>query len=169
LEIVGGDLRDLQAVQAAVDGCGYIFHPGALISIPYSYRHPREVAETNLMGTLNLLQASYLSKADGIIHTSTSEVYGTARYVPIDEYHPLQGKSPYSASKIGVDKLAESFYCAYRLPVVIVRPFTSSTPLPLHETEDVAAREVTLPLYPAMTDDAVNSIVQGVIAALEEC
>lgn len=128
LEIIGGDLRDLPAVQAAVDGCGYIFHLGALISIPYSYRHPREVAETNLMGTLNLLQASYLSKADRVIHTSTSEVYGTARYAPIDENHPLQGQSPYSASKIGADKLAESFYCAYKLPVVTVRPFNTYGP-----------------------------------------
>jgi len=121
------------------------------------------------MRTLNLPQASYLSKTDRVIHTSISEVYGTARYVPIDENHPLQGQSLYSASKIGADKLAESFYCAYNLPVVTVRPFTSSTASRLHVTEDVAAREVTLPLYPAMKDDAINSIVQGVITALEGC
>ncbi len=128
VEIIGGDLRDLQAVQAAVNGCRYIFHLGALISIPYSYRHPREVAETNLIGTLNLLQASRVSQVDRLIHTSTSEVYGTARYAPIDENHPLQGQSPYSASKIGADKLAESFYCAYGLPVVTVRPFNTYGP-----------------------------------------
>jgi NAD dependent epimerase/dehydratase len=128
VEIIGGDLRDLQALQAAVNGCRYIFHLGALISIPYSYRHPREVAETNLIGTLNLLQASRVSQVDRLIHTSTSEVYGTARYAPIDENHPLQGQSPYSASKIGADKLAESFYCAYGLPVVTVRPFNTYGP-----------------------------------------
>jgi len=128
IEIIGGDLRDFPAVQSVLDGYSYIFHLGALISIPYSYQHPREVAETNLLGTLNLLQASYHSKIDRLIHTSTSEVYGTAMYVPIDESHPLQGQSPYSASKIGADKLAESFFCAYGLPVVTVRPFNTYGP-----------------------------------------
>ena len=128
LEIIGGDLRDPHAVETATNGCEVVFHLGALISIPYSYRHPYEVAETNILGTLNLLQASNKTKVGRIVHTSSSEVYGTARYVPIDEDHPLQGQSPYSASKIGADKLAESFYCAYNLPVVTVRPFNTYGP-----------------------------------------
>ena len=128
VQIIGGDLRDMVAVQSAMEGCQYVFHLGALISIPYSYYHPQEVAETNLLGTLNLLQASRVSQINRLIHTSTSEVYGTARYAPIDEAHPLQGQSPYSASKIGADKLVESFHCAYGLPVVTVRPFNTYGP-----------------------------------------
>jgi NAD dependent epimerase/dehydratase len=128
LEIVSGDLRDGQAIQDAVAGCEYVFHLGALISIPYSYLHTYEVAETNFMGTLNVLTACRRSGVTRLLHTSTSEVYGTARYTPMDETHPLQGQSPYSASKIGADKLAESFYCAYGLPVVTVRPFNTYGP-----------------------------------------
>jgi NAD dependent epimerase/dehydratase len=128
LDIVFGDLRDPQSVSMAVKGCQIIFHLGALISIPYSYHHPREVVETNILGTLNILQASLENQADRLVHTSTSEVYGTALYAPIDEEHPLQGQSPYSASKIGADKLAESFYCSYNLPVVTVRPFNTFGP-----------------------------------------
>ena len=128
LQIISGDLRDGPAIQDAVDGCEYVFHLGALISIPYSYLHSYEVAETNLMGTLNVLNACRRSAVTRLIHTSTSEVYGTARYTPMDEKHPLQGQSPYSASKIGADKLAESYYCAYQLPVVTVRPFNTYGP-----------------------------------------
>ena len=128
LEIVAGDLRDPQAIQAAVEGREIVFHLGALISIPYSYRHPYEVAETNLMGTLNVLMACRQAGVARLIQASSSEVYGTARYAPIDEGHPLQGQSPYSASKIGADKLAESFYCSYNLPVVTVRPFNTFGP-----------------------------------------
>jgi dTDP-glucose 4,6-dehydratase len=128
IEIIAGDLRDGQAIRKAVDGCQLVFHLGALISIPYSYRHPVEVAETNLIGTLNILTACQDSGVQRLIHTSSSEVYGTAQHVPIDEAHPLQGQSPYSASKIGADKLAESFYCAYGLPVVTVRPFNTYGP-----------------------------------------
>jgi NAD dependent epimerase/dehydratase len=128
IEIIGGDLCDLQAVQTAMEGCSYVYHLGALISIPYSYQHPHEVAETNLIGTLNVLQASRFVGVNRLIHTSSSEVYGTARYAPIDETHPLQGQSPYSASKIGADKLAESYHCAYGLPVVTVRPFNTYGP-----------------------------------------
>ncbi|MBU0511357.1 MAG: GDP-mannose 4,6-dehydratase, partial [Chloroflexi bacterium] len=113
LEIVGGDLRDASAVYDAVKGCQLVFHLGALISIPYSYHHPVEVTETNLLGTLNVLMACRDLGVEKLVHTSTSEVYGTAKYVPMDESHLLQGQSPYSASKIGADKLAESFYCAY--------------------------------------------------------
>jgi dTDP-glucose 4,6-dehydratase len=128
LEVVAGDLREWQAIRQVVRGCEIVFHLGALISIPYSYHHPFEVAETNFMGTLNVLMACQYLGVKRLVHTSTSEVYGTARQVPIDESHPLQGQSPYSASKIGADKLAESFYCTYDLPVVTVRPFNTYGP-----------------------------------------
>ena len=128
IEVIAGDVRDPQAIQAAVKGCEVVFHLGALISIPYSYRHPVEVAETNFMGTLNVLMACREFGVKRLVHTSTSEVYGTALRVPIDESHPLQGQSPYSASKIGADKLAESFYCAYGLPVTTIRPFNTFGP-----------------------------------------
>jgi len=127
-EIIAGDLRDEQAVRDAVRGCQVVFHLGALISIPYSYLHPVEVATTNFMGTLNVLTTCRELGIERLIHTSTSEVYGTARQVPISEAHPLQGQSPYSASKIGADKLAESFHCSYNLPVVTVRPFNTFGP-----------------------------------------
>jgi len=128
IEIVFGDLRDPMAVRRAAEGIATVFHLGALISIPYSYSHPYEVAETNLMGTLNVLQACRELEIERLVHTSSSEVYGTALQVPIDENHPLQGQSPYSASKIGADKLAESYYCAYGLPVVTLRPFNTYGP-----------------------------------------
>lgn len=128
IELLAGDLRDPQAVREAVKGVQIVFHLGALISIPYSYRHPAEVAETNLMGTLNVLLACRDLGVERLVHTSSSEVYGTAQRTPIDEHHPLQGQSPYAASKIGADKLAESFYCAYNLPLVTVRPFNTYGP-----------------------------------------
>ena len=128
LEIVAGDLRDYDAVDQAVRGSEAVFHLGALISIPYSYLHPVEVVETNVNGTLNVLMACRKYDVEKMIHTSTSEVYGTAITVPISETHPLQGQSPYSASKIGADKLVESFYCAYSFPVVTVRPFNTFGP-----------------------------------------
>ncbi len=128
VEIVAGDLRDLTAVEASVKGVSHIFHLGALIAIPYSYLHPAEVVETNVIGTLNILLAARQSGAGRIIHTSTSEVYGSALRVPIGEDHPLQGQSPYSASKIGADKLAESFYRSFDMPVVTLRPFNTFGP-----------------------------------------
>lgn len=128
VEIIFGDLGDPQAVRHAVSGVEIVFHLAASISIPYSYVHPREVAETNVMGTLNVLQACHEMGAKRMVHTSSSEVYGTALYAPIDEAHPLQGQSPYSASKIGADKLVESFHCAYELPVVTLRPFNTYGP-----------------------------------------
>jgi dTDP-glucose 4,6-dehydratase len=128
LDVVAGDLRDPQAVDKAVAECDVVFHLGAIISIPYSYVHPYETAETNFMGTLNVLLASQTHAVERLIHTSTSEVYGTAQQVPMDENHRLQGQSPYSASKIGADKMAESFYRAYDLPVVTVRPFNTFGP-----------------------------------------
>jgi NAD dependent epimerase/dehydratase len=127
-EIISGDLRDLIAVQTAMRGVSHVFHLGALIAIPYSYLHPAETVETNIIGTLNMLLAARELGVERLVHTSTSEVYGTALRVPIDESHPLQGQSPYSASKIGADKLAESFHLSYGLPVVTIRPFNTFGP-----------------------------------------
>ncbi len=128
LDIVAGDLRDGAAVARAVAGCEVVFHLGAIISIPYSYQHPLETAETNFMGTLAVLLACREQGVGRLVHTSTSEVYGTAQFTPMDESHPLQGQSPYSASKIGADKLVESFYRSYDLPAVTVRPFNTYGP-----------------------------------------
>ena len=122
-EIIAGDLRDLPAVQSAVQDVDLVFHLGAITPIQYSYVHPAEVVETNMIGTMNVLLACRDEGVQCLVHTSTSEVYGTALRVPIDEDHPLRGQSPYSASKIGADMLAESFYRSYDLPVVTVRPF----------------------------------------------
>jgi dTDP-glucose 4,6-dehydratase len=128
VEIVAGDLRDLSAVGQAMTNISHVFHLGALIAIPYSYLHPAEVVETNVIGTMNVLLAARQHGIERLIHTSTSEVYGTALRVPIDEEHPLQGQSPYSASKIGADKLAESFHLSYNLPLVTLRPFNTYGP-----------------------------------------
>jgi NAD dependent epimerase/dehydratase len=128
IDIVMGDLRDTEAIRQSVKGINIIFHLGSLISIPYSYIHPREVIDTNNMGTLNILMAARDNNVEKIIHTSSSEVYGTPKYVPIDENHPLQGQSPYSASKIGADMIAFSFYCSYGLPIAIIRPFNAFGP-----------------------------------------
>ena len=127
VEIIRGDLRDFSAVAQALRGVDIVFHLGALISIPYSYVHPVETVQTNLLGTLNILEACRKSGAK-LVHTSTSEVYGTALRVPIDEDHPLQGQSPYSASKIGADKLVESYFRSFGLPTVTVRPFNTYGP-----------------------------------------
>lgn len=128
VEVVAGDLRDTNAVDQAIQDVQMVFHLGALISIPYSYIHPVEVVETNVNGTLNVLMACRKYKVEKLVHTSSSEVYGSARSVPINEEHPLQGQSPYSASKIGADKLVESFFRAYSLPVVTLRPFNTYGP-----------------------------------------
>jgi len=128
IDFVFGDLRDEHAVAEAMRGIEIVFHLGALIAIPYSYVHPREVVETNVIGTLNVLMAARAHKPARVIHTSTSEVYGTALRTPIDEDHPLQGQSPYSASKIGADKLVESFVRAFELPAVTIRPFNTYGP-----------------------------------------
>ena len=128
LDLLPADLLDPFAMRQAVDGIEVVFHLGALISIPYSYIHPYHVAETNVMGTFNVLEACRAAGVRRLVHTSSSEVYGTALRVPIDEEHPLQGQSPYSASKIGADKLAESYFCAYELPVVTLRPFNTYGP-----------------------------------------
>jgi NAD dependent epimerase/dehydratase len=127
VEIVFGDLRDADAVAGAVRGTDVVYHLGALIGIPYSYVHPRETVETNVLGTLNVLTAARGTECT-VVHTSTSEVYGTALSVPIAESHPLQGQSPYSASKIGADMLAESFHLSFGVRVATVRPFNTYGP-----------------------------------------
>lgn len=128
IEVVAGDLRDRDAVRGALAGVEQVFHLGALIAIPYSYRAPDSYVQTNVIGTLNVLQGAREAGVERVVHTSTSEVYGTAQYVPIDEKHPLVGQSPYSASKIAADKLAESFHLSFALPVVTVRPFNTYGP-----------------------------------------
>lgn len=128
IEIVAGDLRDVETLNRAVSGCDRVFHLAALIGIPYSYRSPRDVVDTNVGGTLNVLQACRAAEVRLLVHTSTSEVYGTARAVPIREDHPLQGQSPYAAAKIGADALVESFWRSFGLPAAIVRPFNTYGP-----------------------------------------
>lgn len=128
IEIFAGDIRDPNGVREAVKGVDMVFHLAALIGIPFSYHSPDSYIDTNIKGTLNVLQACRDYAIERVIVTSTSEVYGTAQYVPIDEKHPLQGQSPYSASKIGADRIAESFYRSFGSPVVIARPFNTYGP-----------------------------------------
>jgi len=128
IEIFTGDIRDPNGVRTAVKNCEVIFHLAALIAIPFSYHSPDSYVDTNIKGTLNILQAARQEDCKKILVTSTSEVYGTAKYVPIDESHPFQGQSPYSATKIGADRIAESFYKSFNLPVTIVRPFNTFGP-----------------------------------------
>lgn len=128
IEIFAGDIRDPNGVREAMKGVDEVFHLAALIAIPFSYHSPDSYVDTNIKGTLNVLQAARELDTSRILVTSTSEVYGTAQYVPIDEKHPFQGQSPYSATKIGADRLAESFYRSFNLPVSIVRPFNTFGP-----------------------------------------
>jgi dTDP-glucose 4,6-dehydratase len=128
IEIFNGDIRDPNGVRLAMKGIDIVYHLAALIAIPYSYHSPDMYVDTNIKGTLNVLQAARDLKTSRLIITSTSEVYGTAQYVPIDEKHPYQGQSPYSATKIGADRLAESFYRSFNMPITIVRPFNTYGP-----------------------------------------
>ena len=128
VEVFQGDIRDPHGVKEAMKGCDAVFHLAALIAIPFSYHSPDAYVDTNIKGTLNVLQAARELNIERVLVTSTSEVYGTAQYVPIDEKHPYQGQSPYSATKIGADRLAESFYRSFNLPVTIVRPFNTYGP-----------------------------------------
>lgn len=128
IEIIAGDIRDPHGIEAAMKRCDVVFHLAALIAIPFSYHSPDSYLDTNIKGTLNVLQAARKLDVERLLVTSSSEVYGTALYVPIDEKHPLQGQSPYSATKIGADKLVESFYRSFNLPVVTVRPFNTYGP-----------------------------------------
>lgn len=128
IEVILGDIRDADTVRRAMQGAEIVFHLAALIGIPYSYHAPLSYVRTNIEGTLNILQTALDARVQLVVHTSTSEVYGTAQYVPIDEAHPLQGQSPYSASKIGGDKLAEAFHLSFGLPVTTIRPFNTYGP-----------------------------------------
>jgi len=128
IEIYFGDIRDQESVNEAVKGCNIVFHLAALISIPYSYQAPSSYVDTNIKGTLNILNAVRSFETDHLIHTSTSETYGSAQYVPIDEIHPLVGQSPYAASKIGADQLALSFWRSFSTPISVLRPFNTYGP-----------------------------------------
>lgn len=174
LDLVFGDLRDPDAVEKAVERVDIVFHLGALISIPYSYIHPVEVVQSNVLGTLNVLQACRKHGAR-LVHTSTSEVYGTALRVPIDEGHPLQGQSPYSASKIGADKLVESYYRAFDVQAVTVRPFNTYGPgqsaravIPTIITQALIMDEIHLGNLDAKRDFTyVSDTVEGFIRAAQ--
>jgi NAD dependent epimerase/dehydratase len=175
IEVIMGDLKDADAVRYAVEDVDIVFHLGSLIAIPYSYIHPRETIETNVLGALNVLMAAKENDIEKLIHTSSSEVYGTARYVPIDESHPLQGQSPYSASKIGADKIAESFYCAFDLPVAIIRPFNTYGPrqsaravIPTIITQALTKEKIFLgSLHPTRDYTPVKDVVEGFIKVAE--
>lgn len=173
MELVAGDICDRDSIRAAMQGVGVTFHLAALIAIPYSYRAPTSYLRTNIEGTLNILQAARDFGAERVIHTSTSEVYGTARYVPIDEAHPLQGQSPYSASKIGADKMAEAFHLSFGVPVVTVRPFNTFGPrqsaravIPTIITQCLAGKPIRLGnLRPTRDMNFVANTVDGFLRA----
>jgi len=175
IEIIRGDLKNPDSVKRAVKNIDVVFHLGALISIPYSYVDPREFVETNVTGTLNILKACQEENVKKIIITSTSEVYGTGKYTPIDEKHPLQAQSPYSASKMSADKLAESFYNTYNLPVTIIRPFNSYGPrqsrravIPTIIYQALTSKELSLgSLEPKRDFTYVKDTVQGFIKVAE--
>jgi len=173
IEVVSGDVCDRDSVREAMRDVETVFHLAALIAIPYSYHAPVSYINTNIIGTLNILQAGRELNVERIVHTSTSEVYGTARYVPINEAHPLQGQSPYSASKIGADKLAESFYCSFGLPVVTVRPFNTFGPrqstraiIPTIITQCISGKTVHLGnLHPTRDLNYIANTVDGFLLA----
>lgn len=177
IEVFTGDIRDPNGVRTAIKNVDIVFHLAALIGIPFSYHSPGSYVDTNIKGTLNILQACRDYDIEKVIVTSTSEVYGTAQYVPIDEKHPFQGQSPYSASKIGADKIAESFYCSFDTPVVIARPFNTYGPrqsaravIPTIITQLLAcSKEIRLgSLHPTRDLSYVSDICNGLIA-LAEC
>lgn len=173
--VIPGDITDRGSVRHAMEGCEYVFHLAALIAIPYSYRAPASYVRTNVEGTLNVLETARESGVKRLMHTSTSEVYGTARYVPIDEAHPLQGQSPYSATKIGADKLAEAFHLSFDLPVVTIRPFNTFGPrqsaravIPAIITQCLSGETVRLGnLNPTRDLNFVSNTVDGFIAAAD--
>ena len=176
LDVFAGDVRDPYGMKKAMQGCDIVFHLAALIAIPYSYHSPNTYVDTNIKGTLNILQAARELGVEKVIHTSTSEVYGTARYVPIDEEHPLQGQSPYSATKIGADQIALSFYRSFNTPVSVIRPFNTYGPrqsaravIPTIITQIAAGqRELRLgSLHPTRDFSYINDTVKGFIAVAE--
>ncbi len=173
IEVMLGDICDRDSIQKAAEGMDMIFHLAALIAIPYSYHTPVSYVRTNVEGTLNVLQAAREANVERVIHTSTSETYGTAQYVPINESHPLQGQSPYSASKIGADKMAEAFYLSFDLPVVIIRPFNTFGPrqsaraiIPTIITQCLNKQTLQLGnLHPTRDLNYVTDIAEGFILA----
>ncbi len=175
MQIVAGDVADSLSIANAMRDQEIVFHLAALIAIPYSYLAPRSYVRTNIEGTLNVLQAARDLGTSRVIHTSTSEVYGTARQVPIPESHPLQGQSPYSASKIGADKIAEAYYLSFEVPVVTVRPFNTFGPrqsaravIPTIISQLVEGSRVRLGATEPTRDlNYVSNTVDGFIAAAE--
>lgn len=176
IEVFSGDIRDPNGVRMAMKGCDAVLHLAALIAIPYSYHSPDTYIDTNVKGTLNVVQAARDLGVRRVVHTSTSEVYGTAKFVPITEDHPLQGQSPYSASKIGADQLAYSYYASFDLPVVIARPFNTYGPrqsaravIPTIITQIATGRkEIKLgAVSPTRDFNFVKDTVSGFVAALE--
>lgn len=173
IDVFPGDIRDPNGVRTAMEGIEVVFHLAALIAIPFSYHSPDSYVDTNIKGTLNVLQAAKDARCERILVTSTSEVYGTAQYVPIDEKHPFQGQSPYSATKIGADRLAESFYRSFNTPVTIARPFNTYGPrqsaravIPTIITQLLAgAKEIKLgSLHPTRDFNYVKDTVRGFLS-----
>ncbi len=175
LDLISGDLRDAEAVQTAVQGCQTVFHLGAQISIPYSQRHPAETLETNLLGTLHVLQAARAAGIQRLVQMSSSEVYGTAQTRAIAEDHPQRAQSPYAASKIGADQLAHSFHLSYGLPVTILRPFNTYGPRQSDRAviPAIIAQALTQPvvhlgaLHPTRDLTYVSDTVAGLLAAAQ--
>jgi NAD dependent epimerase/dehydratase len=173
MDVHAGDLTDRDSVRRAVKDREIIFHLGALIAIPYSYQVPASYLRTNTEGTLNILQCARDEGVEKVVHTSTSEVYGSARYVPIDEAHPLQGQSPYAASKIGADKMAEAFHLSFKVPVVTVRPFNTFGPrqsaravIPAIITQCLDGETIKLGhLHPTRDLNYVANTVEGFLLA----
>lgn len=174
-EVFVGDIRDPYGVKAAMKGCDIVLHLAALIAIPYSYHSPETYVDTNIKGTLNIMQAARDLGVKKVVHTSTSEVYGTARFVPITEEHPLQGQSPYSASKIGADHIALSFFMSFGTPVAVLRPFNTYGPrqsaravIPTIITQIATGRKrIKLgALHPTRDFSFVEDTVSGFIAAM---
>lgn len=176
IEVFAGDIRDPYGVKAAMTGCDVVLHLAALIAIPYSYHSPDTYIDTNVKGTLNIVQAARELGVERVVHTSTSEVYGTARFVPITEEHPLQGQSPYSASKIGADQIAMSFHASFETPVATIRPFNTYGPrqsaravIPTIITQIAAgARSIKLgATHPTRDFNFVRDTVRGFVAVAE--
>jgi Nucleoside-diphosphate-sugar epimerases len=175
LEVFAGDVRDPHGVKEAMRGCDVVMHLAALVAIPYSYYSPDTYVDTNIKGTLNILQAARQLEVEKVVCTSTSEVYGTARYVPINEEHPLQGQSPYSATKIGADQIALAFYRSFALPVALIRPFNTYGPrqsaravIPTVITQIASGQRVIKlgSIHPTRDFNYVKDIVRGFIAVM---
>ncbi len=175
IDLVKGDIRDIDSLEAATSDIDIVFHLAALIAIPYSYQSPRSYLDTNINGTLNMLQAARRAEVELLVHTSTSEVYGSALYIPIDESHPLQGQSPYSASKIAADKMVEAFNLSYGLPVTTIRPFNTFGPrqlsravIPTIISQALTQNEIHLGnINPTRDFNYVLDTVQGFIKIAE--